>query len=362
MWFDMFIGFTNWSSLAKKCFVSYLKALQMLPRNKGSGILQGVDTDAFSASLGLAVAPTVPVVAVSANGDVDNSTHKVKNVNRSLDRLKKQIKAAKEEKRLAAKGLTSSSATAKKHEDSDEEEFLVVKKTSAAAAVEDVDIEDDPPMDGDRLGSVEKVKPKKVKPLKIRQDGESTASVRAGAKRIAFDDTGAAIDPLQKIASMTSGAGVDSAALQQEMSEHLQKARRVIDAVRKEDNARERERVREKHLKKKMRMSEEEENDGGDADGKGGAFLMNAEEEGSSGSDSSGSDGSDGESSRNDRNSDDDSDEEEDYEESGESDNDDMAVSKYATSGKRKNIYGSSKVANDVRLQEEMALKLLGKK
>jgi hypothetical protein len=353
-------------SLAKKCFVSYLKAVQMLPRNKGNGILQNVDTDAFSASLGLAVAPAVPAVAVSASGEVDDSTHKVKNVNRSLDRLKKQIKAAKEEKRLAAKGLTAKPSSSKS-EDSDEEEFLVVKKSATAKAKES-DSEEASGMEEEEGPVVDKLKQKKVKPLKIRQDGESTASVRAGAKRIAFDDSGAAIDPLQKIASMTSssGRGVDSAALQQEMSEHLQKAKRVIDAARKEDNARERERVREKHLKKKLRLNEadeDEEEEGERAEGRGGAFLVNAEEEEEGSGDSDSSDGGSSDGSDDDSDADsDDSDEEDDYEESGDSDDDGMAVSKYAVSGKRKSRSGSGKIADDVRLQEEMALKLLGGK
>ena len=319
-------------------------------------ILEGVDTDAFSASLGLAVAPAVPVVAVSGKIGED-STHKVKNVNRSLDRLKKQIKAAKDEKRLAAQKQSKPESADSDSEEDSGDEFLVVKKSgeahgedaAASMSLDDVAAE----------AAAPHVKPKKVKPLKIRQDGESTASVRAGAKRIAFDDSGAAIDPLQRIGEMTQSTSIlSTASLQSEITDHIQKTRQVIDAVRKEDNARERERVREKHLKKKRRANEEADNVG-DQVGVGGAFLMNAEEEDSDDNQDNGSgsddDSDSGGSSDGLSNSDNVSNDE--YESSSE-DEDDIALSKYSVNKKRKKS-ATSHDAEAMRRQEEVAMKLL---
>lgn len=77
-------------SLAKKAFTSYLKSYLLLPRNKVTSefiiisLLQGVglkdiDTDAFSASLGLAIPPALPA---GVETTVIDPTAKPKNVNR----------------------------------------------------------------------------------------------------------------------------------------------------------------------------------------------------------------------------------------------------------------------------------------
>lgn len=85
-------------SLAKKAFTSYLKSYILLPRNKvcslpqdlaltqsqGSG-LKDIDTDAFSASLGLAIAPSLPAGA-EVLSEIDPES-KPKNINRFLTSL-----------------------------------------------------------------------------------------------------------------------------------------------------------------------------------------------------------------------------------------------------------------------------------
>ena len=82
--------------LAKKAFTSYLRSLQMLGSSDSVDI-KNLPVDEFASSLGLAFTPEVPTIAKGDEGRLE--VREKKNVNRSLDKLKKQIKEAKELKR-----------------------------------------------------------------------------------------------------------------------------------------------------------------------------------------------------------------------------------------------------------------------
>ena len=177
--------------------------------------------------------------------------------------MKKQLKAVKEEKRLAREKIQlERSGGAKKAaieaDNSEEEDDLLVPKNSSSQSSElnSVTIPE---------SVVSGPKKKKVKSLKIGFDGESAASRKAGAKRVAFDDSGKMIDPLEKIMAMNRESSDEESGdesdedLAADVTARVVAAKQVIDSGRKEDNLRERQRIKEKHLKLKQKLREERE-------------------------------------------------------------------------------------------------------
>jgi hypothetical protein len=204
--------------------------------------------------------------------------------------LKKQLKAVKEEKRLAREKIQlERSGGAKKPvvetDNSEEEDDLLVPKKSASQSLELNSVAIPEPI-------VSGPKKKKAKSLKIGFDGESAASRKAGAKRVAFDDSGKMIDPLEKIMAMNRESSDEESDeegdgdLAADVTARVAAARQVIDSGRKEDNLRERQRIKEKHLKLKQKLREER--DQMQQGGTGVATLANfiPEEESEDGSDS----------------------------------------------------------------------------
>lgn len=358
-------------SLAKKAFLSYLKSYLLLPRNKGLG-LRDVDTTAFSSSLGLAIVPSLPQTEITINntGESLDPTKKPKNVNRTLDKLKKQLKAAKEEKRLAREkvelertGKSPRAIQKSSQDEEDEDELFVPKKSSHQIQLNNSEEEEDD--DEPVITSVTGAKKKKAKSLKIGFDGESSASRRAGAKRLAFDDSGNTIDPLQKIAAMNNKNNSDTESdeenLEADISARVSAVRKIIDSGRKEDAMREKVRIKEKHLKEKQRLREErEESQGGVVSP---AVLSNFVPQEEDDDDSEESDREDDDDSNNSSEDDHRSRKRKASNFQDESENDEEDSDNVKEDESEDNNSGSDEEDdNDLRAREVLALKLLAKK
>ena len=239
-------------SLAKKAFTSYLRSIQLLPFNSALDI-RSLALDAFSASLGLAVTPELPVIERGEAGRELNRDRK--NVNRSLDKLKRQIKEAKEAKRRAKEEATglikrpTGQPTDSDSEGSDDD--LLVPKGGPAT--------DDGDQEPDHDSSEVPVVPlsrKKLAKLRIRTDDASKSMRLAGSKRTVFDEAGEEVAPL----SMHLGArpALDA----EQVTKHARQVKARLDASRAEDDAEEQRRVRDLHRARRMR--DRPEKDGAD--------------------------------------------------------------------------------------------------
>lgn len=352
--------------LAKKSFTGYLRSLLLLPHLAWD--FSKIDYDAFARSLGLGITPPLPKgvaeaaenggrpVAVGskakgktgdlgdtqaeANGVVNGNAvgqalraeiRSKKNVNRGLDKLKRQIKETKLrkkiEKGLRARGIdpegeegtalveamqkelrdkeagavaaannkappASAFHTAEGEDDEDDDKFLVKKSKNSGddAASRQRQRQEDlaaiAAFERDAGLSMKKKK-SKDKPLKISAEGVAKAVLRAdqtasggsiGAgknkRKIRFDEDGEAIDDGVSIYDKSHApeeAGADTA----EIDEYTRKVKQRVDAGRTEDNLRERERVKAKRQKKKeqgraRKGDGDEESDGSEAPRLGG--------------------------------------------------------------------------------------------
>ena len=240
-------------SLAKKAFTSYLRSIQLLPFNSALDI-RSLALDAFSASLGLAVTPELPLIERGEAGRELNRDRK--NVNRSLDKLKRQIKEAKEAKRRAkeeAAGLSKRPTEQPADSDSDEgsgDDLLVPKGGPATAEVEQESAHDSSEV------PVVPLSRKKLAKLRIRTDDASKPMRLAGSKRTVFDEAGEEVAPL----SMHLGArpALDA----EQVTKHARQVKARLDASRAEDDAEEQRRVRDLHRARRMR--DRPEKDGAD--------------------------------------------------------------------------------------------------
>ena len=320
---------------AKKAFTGYLRSLQLSPfssqpvggsggaRQQLVGDVSKLPVDKFAVSLGLAMTPPLPAVA-SGMGAAGREVNRAdKNVNHKLDKLKRQIKEAKEAKRRAALGgigaaevdgsdeqlgeagkvkssksqkLKAADATTSvngnRDGDSDSDsgdELLRVKAPSS----KDDDVEGDDPEDLAALLEAGK-KRKRSKPLRLTADG---ADKRASGSKVQFGEDGSIEQPLQlrqaaALSDSAAAASINTAGI----DEYTRRVRERVDQGRKEDRLRERQRIRDKHLsdKAKLRQARDEEGGagptavlgGGDSDG----GNSNSNSSGS-GSDSDSSDG-----------------------------------------------------------------------
>ena len=315
--------------LAKKAFVSFLRSLVLTPTrlslyvNKETGTLAaapdssppsggdaggggggvnafrggsrsapgtGLPLDDFATALGLPFTPDAPAVP---DASALEATKKKKNVNRSLDKLKKQIKEEKEARR-AAKGLATGASTRTKNgastegsgntseseSDSDSnDDFLVVKKTHRPGGNDDDGSGDGGGGDSSDTDEIQLApsigRNAKKKPLKIDSDGQAKATSRN--KRTLFGEDGEALEGLKM---REGGAGrVDL----DRIEDHARRVKARIDQGRGEDAQRERDRIREKHLKAKAAARGHDDED--DQRG-GGVVLGGMNESGDDGSES----------------------------------------------------------------------------
>jgi ATP-dependent RNA helicase DDX10/DBP4 len=227
-------------SIAKKAFVAYLKSVQLRPEKIVD--IHCLPHDEFASSLGLAFTPEVPVVAKPsevARADV----RKQKNVNRSLDKLKRKIKEEKEAKKLAA-SITGEESIPRKvknpsSQTDDANDLFTVKAVHSWDEI----------VDDDLLEDTLTLKTKKQK-VKIRADGTARGVNVAGkTKKLTFDEDGnVASTPFDLLAKELGGKRQRPSVVDPSMiDEHVKRVKARVDEGRREDMERERLRIREKH-------------------------------------------------------------------------------------------------------------------
>ncbi|CAM9945511.1 unnamed protein product [Scytosiphon promiscuus] len=309
--------------LAEKSFTSYVRAVQLMPNKKAFRVSE-LPLEDYAFSLGLAAAPRVPglekalqktaSVEQGVGGSADDGgagdgggtenerqreeARAKKNVNRSLQRLKEQIKAEKLRKRMereskseGASASTSESRTKKPRtakmsddgsdsdgdgdssdsDDSDSSEadgglVLVQKKTPGGLGEGEDGADPEESADAAELErSRSKKKEKKMKKMRITSDGVAASGV--ATKRV-FREDGTAVDivsPLQAfakeagLASTKSSTRNDIDTLPAASEAYVQRIKAKLDAVDGEDKARDRARVREKHLKRRLKSKDMED-------------------------------------------------------------------------------------------------------
>lgn len=374
----------EYRQLAKKSFSSYLRSLLLMPHMAID--FSKIDFDSYAKSLGLAFTPPLPqgIEEALANGgkalankkksagdgsagqnedeeetagqQLRTENREKKNVNRGLDKLKRQIKEAKVKKKiervLRGIGLDPESKEGKEkfaelqdefeqHEkekemrkalsdgsgrradarafhtaateagDSESDDDLLVKKNNdkpLTAAEKARQLEEDERFsrEAGMMSMAKGNKKKKEKPLKITADGISKAVSRADAssvggansRKIRFDEDGEAV--LQKGLSLydktqqqQEQADADLNVDEEGIAEYTAQVKRRVDAGRKEDAMREKERVKAKRKKLKEGVKGRKGDDD-DSDGAGEATAVLAPYDGSdSGSDSGSSSNND---------------------------------------------------------------------
>jgi ATP-dependent RNA helicase DDX10/DBP4 len=342
--------------LAKKAFVGYLRSVQLMPQRQLAASVQNLPVDAFAASLGLAFTPLIPTIKTSSakvNKDdieaVREDVREQKNINWSLDKLRKQIKAAKEEKKKLRLAAKENKETKEGVNIEGEDDLFAVKTTCNAG--------DDSAEEGSMAVLLDK-KSKQGK-LKIRSDDVSVRVMReAGAKKLVFTEDGE-VAPQMTLMDVNKNQRHEDDALgvmgmshkQKELAvAHAQKLKMKLDAGRAEDYERDRLRIKEKRYEMKAKLRAQREGE----DAEYGAVLATTEEEDgdrpSDGEDDGGyssdggSDGSDG---------------------GGYSDDDDESTLKPVAmkrkSGRTESGTSSKRLKNndDISLHEELALKML---
>lgn len=349
---------TDFNTFAKKAFVGYLRSLQLLPHYPLKDV-SSLPLDAFAVSLGLAFTPDLPFADKSSKeADEDREVvREKKNVNRALDKLKKQIAEAKEERKrakqvakLEAAGRTEEAEALKaqktakvaiREEDSETDDFLTVKQ------VHNPD-ENDEALSLPQTAADTKIKAKKLN--KISKDGNVRAVV-ATTKRLVFDEDGNAIT---RTGLVNNSEAAEKDALQERIASRLDALKSSVDAGRADDILRDKARLREKRLKEKIAArapKAEDEDYSGDEDA--GVQLAGAESEDDEDSGDSGSDGEE-----DDESEDEHTDEEQDSDAgSGSEDEDDFEEEEEEpapVAGKKKRSLQDS-----IREQEELALSML---
>ena len=311
---SLLVSHPEYRLLAKKAFIGYLRSLQNLPSTGHQS--QPVDllklpVDLFSQSLGMAFTPPIPVAPVKTS---EQGKEKTKNVNRGLDKLKKQIQLSKERRKArAAAGriesedssddsdsekMTEAEKLIKTHgkkkarmlltnrslrpvsqmnsvdqgaDDSEEEDLLVTKQVHNEFSDEfdtnQISVTDNKNEISSRA--------MKRKLSKIRPGGESAAVDSNKSKRIKFTEDGSAVDMYGQMGGQETEL-VESRALKDRVQSHMASVKSKIDAVRRDDELKDRERIKEKHkMKKRLQKDENKEESGAEY----GAVLSNACEE-----------------------------------------------------------------------------------
>jgi ATP-dependent RNA helicase DDX10/DBP4 len=268
--------------LAKKAFVSYIRSLQLTPGQQAGADLSNLPLDDFAASLGLPFTPEVPAVAGTAGRE---EVREKKNVNRSLDKLKKQIKAAKEEKRrareAAARGeapppATESTAAA---DDNDEGDLFTVKRihewastntsngasssSSSSSSSSKIPDSSENAMDA----WVDAGKLKKPKALKIKLDGTARVKQDTGVQKIVYDDEGNPVEQIKLVErprGSAEGPGRQLIGVAAQVEERARRVRAALDQGRHADKQREADRIKEKRIQRKMKYLAEKDRKSGE--------------------------------------------------------------------------------------------------
>eukprot|EP01038_Epipyxis_sp_PR26KG_P004805 gene4805-6733_t len=272
--------------LAKKAFTGYLRSIQLLPAGFQSVSIEDMPTQEFARSLGLGITPPVPTIIKQglAGRDVVRGQ---KNVNRKLDKLKKQIKEAKEKKRLAReenREISSSDSDSDVEElskekikqnknkekmkvlkqasmkndskasfENDNDDLLQVKATHNWSEV--VEKEDD-----DNINLILDKKINKLKrKMKISIDGEarinSDLNIQLLKKKIKFDENGEEL--IQSNILINSNDDNNNVPAAEEivnrMEEYERRVKQRLEKGRLEDNEREKNRIRDIRKEKKLR-------------------------------------------------------------------------------------------------------------
>jgi ATP-dependent RNA helicase DDX10/DBP4 len=228
--------------MAKKAFTGYLKALQLLP-DKNRINIKDLNVDAFATSLGLPFTPEVPLISKAGLEGRDDIRDR-KNVNRKLDKLRTQMKEAREEKKRKRDGGEISDETTKVtkvSKPSEAEDFFTVKQVyewAKETISEPVVVVDDCK------------KSSKPKALKIDVDGKARlANGGVAPKKMLFNENDDAIDLSKFDMNVVQGS---SEINEVRMEEYLQKVKQRVDAGRQEDLMREKERIQKKHKDKRL--------------------------------------------------------------------------------------------------------------
>ena len=234
-------------SLAKKAFTSYLRSIQLIPNNDNFD-MKVLPVNDFANSLGLAFTPEVPVVAKRKEEGREELRGK-KNINRSLDKLKRQIKEAKELKKKNKSSDLKTEALPYNDDDDDDdendEEFFEIKKSEDNSYDQSVNEQTN-----------ELLTTGKKNKLKIRSDGTLRGlKIKPNAK-ITFNDEGSIVEnPLEKLTLELNENNNKKYSLKNkliEIDENVRKVKARIDEGRKEDYQREKERIKKKHLDQKL--------------------------------------------------------------------------------------------------------------
>lgn len=218
--------------LAKKAFLSYVRSLALLPKQAWAKLeLREMNLESYAISLGLSMMPSLGFLDKVSNREEKRES---KNVNRKLQKLKEQIRAEKEKKRLKRK-LEDDSTGDKKETEEEEEDILVVKARHEYDQSKDSETTVE-------LGSEGIRKPKKIridnrKSVKFGEDGEEEARL---LQPKSFAESNEDEDEF-----------VDKQGLEQANSTYLDQVRKRLEQTQQLDKEEERARVRDKHKKKR---------------------------------------------------------------------------------------------------------------
>lgn len=283
-------AFPEYRNYAKKAFTGYLRSLQMLPLYPMRDV-KSLPLAEFATSLGLAFTPDVPVLATAQVDEVRDEIRGKKNVNRTLDKLKRQIKEAKEAKKRAreeakkngtvyisessedesdeelldggdgkkkkkekTKKSLSNAIPKAKNDDDDEDDFLQVKQVHDWAKDGDVTV--------DTTNTSETVVASNIKPTKMKINKEGKLKIKNGqaAKKTVFDEEGNEIDDSFNFQTMKDSASKDE--IKSRIEEHAQKIKSKVDQGREDDVMREKQRLKEMRLKRKQALKSQGSEDG----------------------------------------------------------------------------------------------------
>lgn len=292
-------AFPEYRNYAKKAFTGYLRSLQMLPLYPMKDV-KSLPIDEFATSLGLPFTPEVPVLLTAQIEEVRDELRGKKNVNRALDKLKKQIKEAKEAKKKAReeakkngtiyisessgdeseedlldgeskkkkkektkKSLSNAIPKAKKDED-EEDDFLQVKKVHDWALTETAKEDETEavikPMDVDETEGSIAVKTKPTK-MKINKEGKLKVKDGQSGKKVVFDEEGNEVDNSFSFQTMKNETSKEE--IKSRIEEYAQKVKSKVDKGREDDIMREKQRLRELRLKRKQALKSQDDENGG---------------------------------------------------------------------------------------------------
>ncbi|KAG5180717.1 DEAD box helicase [Tribonema minus] len=297
--------------LAEKAFHSYVRSVQLMPDRRTFGGGEGLDLAGFATSLGLPAPPRLKGAVIAAAVEGEEGREEVrakKNVNRSLQRLKEQIRAERALKRAQREGLSAAAPEAPKakktsassavlnggsksalddgssqSDDGSGDDLLVVKSREVPGDASDGSGADEA---ADRARS----RKKKAKEPKQRINQEGIAVAAAAATKVVFNEAGEGVrvvDPSDRFAASNPAAAAAASDLSAAAAAHAERIRARLRATEAGDRERERERLRAKRLKARDKAARKTRST---ADGGGAAVatLGGSGSSGGSGSESGG--------------------------------------------------------------------------